>query len=327
MLNRKVLLGLMMSGFGLSLALPVQAQQVVLTPAGTAFLAPPVQPQQQVSPTVLKAEEAGGVAFTMTTQEAIAPSQLASAQKQAIEKHGRFTKFQGRDIEILASDDPRIPRIESRSSTIAATPGYIAVLDPTAEFMGFKNPESVWMIPESYILNEPKLPAFSMEDLMYRGLPVPPEIRDYKSASFVGVIGVEEPIVNPPTMPIVNPIGGPNSQIMPIVNPISDSGSGIIAGEPIVNELRLRNNSDNIQTEALIHNGDGLYMTAFSQGASMVSSPQQEVSAMRMPSIASPAPSSTVIPLGKTNENLRLIPRIDHASPLSASRILPDLLR
>jgi hypothetical protein len=303
MLNRKVLLGLMMSGFGLSLALPVQAQQVVLTPAGTAFLAPPVQPQQQVSPTVLKA---GGVAFTMTTQEAIAPSQLASAQKQAIEKHGRFTKFQGRDIEILAPDDPRLPKVETRSPEAAGT-GYIAVLDPTAEFMGAINLGAVWMIPESYILNQPKLPKFTMEDL-FAGVPAPPELRDYKPTNFVGVIRVEDPILNLPGTPVVNPLIRNDLAINRELTPLP----------------QLIDNS-NVRSASFLSSFTQDNISAVGQSFSLSSSGLQDK--LQTFQMQPEMPNNALVIPVRTNENLRLIPRIDHASPLSASRILPDLQR
>jgi hypothetical protein len=309
MLKQKGLLGLMVAGFGLSMVMPGQAQQVVLTPAGTAFLAPPVQPQQQPTATVLKAEEASEVAYTMTAQSAVAPSQLAADQKQAIEKHGRFAKYQGREIEILAVDDPRIPIVDSRKPYKDMEPGYIAVLDPTRDFMGNKAPGLIWVIPESYILTPPPDRKYSMEDVMRGNLP--PEFYNYKN-DFSVYTGPIEPIATLPVPPIIMPTEPsliepqPISILLPL---LPDPSFGV----------------DRIQTVTPTLKDDGFYATAFSQGVSMANFTQQEIAAARIPSIAAPASDSTVIPSSKTNGNLRLIPTIDYASPLSASRILPDL--
>ncbi len=334
MLKQKGLLGLMVAGFGLSIVMPGQAQQVVLTPGGTAFLAPPVQPQQQPVATGAKVGETSEVAYTMTTQSAIAPSQLLADQKQAIEKHGRFAKYQGRAIEILAADDPRIPIVDARKPYKDMEPGYIAVLDPTREFMGNMAPGMIWVIPESYILNPPPARKYSMEDVMRGNLP--PEAYSYKGdfSVYTGPIEpiatlppIEAPPIDLPSIDRLLPgpkfVVDPGSQIG--VAPIAAPGSIIIGGKYSINELELRDNLDSIRTVAPTRSDDGFYMTAFNQVASVASSSQQEVAATRIPSIATPASDSAVIPSSKINGNLRLMPSTDHVSPLSASRILPDL--
>jgi hypothetical protein len=105
---------------------------------------------------------------------------------------------------------------------------------------------------------------------------------------------------------------------------MGQSASNIIVGD----RVSLTSAPSLIPLQGLSATATPVESNAVTNGFSVVSQPENaivNVADRPVFSIAAPASDSAVIPFSKTNGNLRLMPSIDHASPLSASRILPDL--
>jgi hypothetical protein len=79
------------------------------------------------------------------------------AQKRAIGQYGRFLEYEGRQIEILAPGDERLPETNNE--------GFIYIIDP-ARKVEIVDSNKPWIIPEDYLITPPsKRPQFSFEEI------------------------------------------------------------------------------------------------------------------------------------------------------------------
>jgi hypothetical protein len=408
MLKQKGLLGLMVAGFGLSMVLPVGAQQVVLTPMGTMLV--PAAPAPVVNPAPIPETPSASNPEAVTPPEAsvAAPPSATPIQEGQYAPGTLVPGFMGAKWIAIANNDPRIPeglrgvtlaegmywavspnptnpddsismppilfsgsetlfgRAENQGAILAQIQGARAIQDAYA-YLQTPIAKQMQELQRSIILSDPERYSFNpatwgkpVKDVLdaqgnvviskqqiighrlrqaaggvrtadftqldaYEVLGfIPERITEFdqnklkfpniiESAQFYRQLALDKGLtITPASFTTVSAMG--------------QSASNIVVGDGV----SFTSAPSLIPFQGLSATAAPVESNAVTNGFSVVSQPENvivNVADRPVFSIAAPASDSAVIPFSKTNGNLRLIPTIDHASPLSASRILPDLQR